>query len=283
MTAEPPCLDKVCEFCRGPIGDAPFKTRRDPDMRCLQHAHELCIKKDKAEREQREIERRLEQEKRDLERYKAYFENGVASALARLPPWAWADVDSPKFTEAVADEKLRAMAHNWTPDDGSLLLLGPTGIGKTSSVIATIRRHARDYHPELKGSQDSIYEDLHYWTPPHYPLGIFSQLLWTKGAAVAFARRNAPLGSEPELLMKAKAASLLIIDDATQEPIGDGGLFEVIDHRYEHHKPTIVTTGLSRTAFRERYGDALDRRLTQEGVGVALESPLKGAPLRAVK
>ena len=48
--------------------------------------------------------------------------------------------------------------------------------------------------------------------------------------------------------------------------------FYVVDARYSQQRPTIVTSGLRPDAFRERYGDAMWRRLTEKGIGDLIDT-----------
>jgi DNA replication protein DnaC len=80
------------------------------------------------------------------------------------------------------------------------------------------------------------------------------------------ARKIHPLGEEePEEVTRAMRASLLVLDDLGAEPL-DTVIFEVLDQRYSRGLPTIVTSGLTPSAIRERYGDAAWRRLSERGV-----------------
>jgi DNA replication protein DnaC len=164
-------------------------------------------------------------------------------------------VGTPEFEQAVANLKLRSVAEKYTIDRGNLLLLGPSGAGKTTTAQAIVRRLACEILAANSG------------------LGCLSTFVWTTGSALAHAYRNWPLGSEPKVIVDAKCSSFLVIDEVGFELIADNVLYQVIDHRYSKCIPTIVTTGLEREAFIARYGVALDRRLTDVGVGMPLEIP----------
>ncbi len=147
--------------------------------------YEILLEKQRLQWEEDHKQSRIREARRS-------YNGWVESQLRALPDFHWADVDSPLFERSVKDKKLRALARKWTPERGSLLLLGPTDIGKTNCVIATIRRFAREYEPAFRQEQMS------------YDRGIFGDVVWTTGAAVTFARRYAALGSEPELIVKCK-------------------------------------------------------------------------------
>lgn len=64
-------------------------------------------------------------------------------------------------------------------------------------------------------------------------------------------------------------AGLLLIDDVNT---GHGTAFEqealqrVVDSRYRHRRPLVMATNLGWQAFRERYGDRVCSRITEDGV-----------------
>jgi DNA replication protein DnaC len=146
----------------------------------------------------------------------------------------------------------------WKPEHGSVLVLGPSGVGKTAAAAFLVRRLS-------EAAVESCARAASSETPE---LDFAARILWTTGAALIVARREHALGvGEPPALWRAKTASLLVLDELGHESgAADPVLLEVIDHRYAQRSPTIVTSGLTRIEFVARYGDALFRRLTEHGV-----------------
>jgi DNA replication protein DnaC len=69
----------------------------------------------------------------------------------------------------------------------------------------------------------------------------------------------------------------IVIDDLGTEYQDAKGNFmaildEVIDVRYDHSAPTIITTNLDATAFKERYGERIADRIRESGRFVSLSA-----------
>jgi DNA replication protein DnaC len=170
--------------------------------------------------------------------------NLVKKALADLPRWATRASDQDR--RAAIHPKLLKAIDNW---DGkrSLVLLGPTGLGKTTSLVeATFRRIAREY-------------DLTNWPVPTF----------TKAATLTQAWRTTKLGEDEidaPIVTTAKTCPLLFIDDIGQEANDpQATLMGIADARYDRGRITIVTSGLKLDSFIERYGDAFLRRFMDAG------------------
>lgn len=244
---------ELCALCTQPIGDRPAKRNRSQ----TQVAHLDCLAR-----------RRNGKEVADLQRIREKYLARLATAVVDVPKWPWARLETVEFERSVPDRRLRAVAEKWTTDRGSMLLLGPSGAGKTTVCVALVNRfhtelsrvdrpkHQCRVNRRIDGGES--YEDI-------FELGILERFVWITGHSLAFARRNAALGSEPELVTRCRNATLLVVDEVGVEPLADSILFEVVNERYARQTPTIVTSGYSRQDFCGRYGDALFRRLTQSG------------------
>lgn len=179
-------------------------------------------------------------------RSSAEFDRRVAlEALERAKrfafvPHAWAD-DRASYERAVANARLRALSNRYSLEAGSLLVLGPTGVGKTVSVARALRRLVAE-----ATRADAPVLRLH----------------WTCASALALARRQHPLGAgEAPELAHAKVVPVLVVDELGAE-LFDPALFEVLDARYQCGAVTLTTSGMRRAELAERYGDAFCRRLT---------------------
>lgn len=174
----------------------------------------------------------------DQRRAARELEWGRRGALVRVPH-AWAD-DLATYEAAVTARHLRAVAERWSLERGSLLVLGPTGVGKTASVARALRRLVRS----ASSPSDPI-------------LGV----RWTTASALAHARRRHPLGAgEAEEVALAIAAPVLVIDELGPEPL-DAAIHDVLDARYARALVTITTAGMRRAELAARYGDATSRRM----------------------
>ena len=83
------------------------------------------------------------------------------------------------------------------------------------------------------------------------------------------ARQQHGLGEgEPPIVRDAVAAPLLLLDDVGQEVVaGTAAIAHVIQHRYDHAKPTLVTSGLTVEQLLSRYGAGVVRRLVETAGG----------------
>jgi DNA replication protein DnaC len=122
-------------------------------------------------------------------------------------------------------------------DTRCALLLGPTGVGKTSAA-----RWARLRHPGL----------------------------WVAARALGACERKHPLGEgDPQLMREAIAAPVLYLDDlGSEEPRDVAVLQYVIDQRYAAAPPraTFVTSALTQVALTSHLGTPYVRRLGEQHV-----------------
>jgi DNA replication protein DnaC len=204
-------------------------------------------------------------EERRIENIRSYATgrdsiNGNAPGFQQIPiAWKWCTCSSAEFRERIG-KKCQAFARTY---DGkaSAILLGSTGKGKTSGVLAALRRLRDEAERETIARTGALPER-------HPTLQKLHGLQWFSGSEIALARKRHALGSgEAKLISDAIYAPLLVIDEVGFEPL-DGALFDVIDARYNKERPTILTSGLTSKAFAEKYGDALWRRLTERGIVV---------------
>ena len=174
--------------------------------------------------------------------------------VSSLPDWmTWARLGSPEFAEKCSLPELRKFAATYHPRDSSVVASALTGVGKTTGLVALAHR-ALDEAKQLG--------DLDHW---------IVRAVWTTGHDLASARREHRLGAgEAPLIAAAKRASVLFLDELGFEPPSEAP-FEVVDVRDRARLPTLVTTGLridpdpSGQSLRQKYGDALVRRLLERG------------------
>ncbi|MFZ5891282.1 MAG: hypothetical protein ACOY0T_09550 [Myxococcota bacterium] len=197
--------------------------------------------------------------------------------LEGVPQWPHARVDSPEFDTKCRSRQIRKFARLYTRERGDGVLSGPSGLGKTTGLVAVAYRQVDEGIKAGIASRFDLDESsvrfsrgqahLEDKRPP--ALVFASAMVWVTAREIVMARRSHELGSEPELLTKCIGASLLFLDEIGSEPHDrDGDLFGVIDARYAAGRPTLATTGLPLKDFEERYGSALLRRLTERGTKI---------------
>ena len=246
-----PVLDE-CAVCNKPIDGARVeKTRRG--FPCSLHVEcwELVLK-EKAE----DDARRLQLAKRYIEEsflYSAKREH-LEQVSGGLPDWPHARFDNPEFRRRASKRILAGLASYSFTDGMPMLVSGDTGTGKTSGVTAMLyswldKAKAAAIAPPSEANHPSFLPSFFFLT----------------GHELVASRRNWRIGSEAPIVEEAKKTGFLILDELGFEPLSDLP-FEVIDHRYRQRRVTIVTTGRKPNEFRDKYGDAMYRRLTEEGI-----------------
>jgi len=134
-----------------------------------------------------------------------------------------------------------------TPKKRVLLLRGITGVGKTTIADAW--------------AQDVIRAGESLEAPPHVVRRAASVRHMT-AAALAGARRRAPLGREAPLVEEAMRASVLVLDELGGEALTDQALIEeVVFDRVTAGLTTLITTGLDKEQLGMRYRAGFVRRI----------------------
>jgi DNA replication protein DnaC len=196
-------------------------------------------------------ERNLElQESRSVRRQQ------VDATIERIVPegMRWARLGTPEWGKVEAKERrVGEFVRRWNRDAGSVLILGPTGVGKTAAAIALMLRILnRAGKPEE--SERNV----------RWALG----MKFVDASELVVARRNSKLGDEAGLVEQAKRASLLVLDELGFETFSQVP-YEVVNARYLSGAPTIITSGLQSSKrgneFANRYGAAFMRRITDRG------------------
>ncbi|GAA2192804.1 ATP-binding protein [Streptomyces bangladeshensis] len=172
-----------------------------------------------------------------------HYRSAVAS-LPQLRTWIDSLVDTAK--EAQAERGAPIAAINTGP---SLLLLGATGVGKTHEAYGAMRELA--------------------------VTGVSARWAATTAADLyAALRPRHGIDSEAEF-RKYRDARLLLIDDlgAERKPteFTEEINFRLINHRYEHHLPTLMTSNVEPKQLAERLGDRVTSRLAEMCERVAIK------------
>lgn len=124
----------------------------------------------------------------------------------------------------------------------SVVLTGPTGSGKTTAGVSML-------HGGLAENFDRA-PTLTY--------------RFASAIALAMARADAPLGTEPRAIRDAVEAGVLLLDDLGSEPARFVDVIaEIVMRRHDADRPLWCTTWLSGREIAARYGGGVARRLLE--------------------
>lgn len=180
----------------------------------------------------------------------------LRDAYASLPSLEWCRFGNEKAESVLRPaQELRAIMSSWNRAKGSLLLLGPTGVGKSVSMVCLAHMH-------LDAARDNDATDER----AEARLRAVAGIRYANAADLARARRNYPLGhGDPPALTDAYECSLLLLDELGREPDGDMTIFEVVDARARRGLPIIAATNLVEQQIRKKYLESGARRLMEFG------------------
>ncbi|MFJ3924521.1 ATP-binding protein [Streptomyces sp. NPDC090022] len=179
----------------------------------------------------------------------------LALADARIPPRYWQALADHPEVAAWVDEVVRAgrpgpSGMRGIAEGPSLLIVGPTGTGKTHQAYGAVR---------------SL-------------LAAGVRLRWEAVTAADLYARLRPrpgLDAERELHTLARCP-LLVLDDlgaAKGSEWTEELTYRLINHRYEYLRPTLLTTNLPIAKLRTALGDRVASRLSEMTHRVILDGP----------
>jgi DNA replication protein DnaC len=147
----------------------------------------------------------------------------------------------------VKDDRLVTAARNWNWSDGNVMLMGQTGIGKTTAAAMLFRRLLGEA-VRLGGIAWQDAESMY----------------WFKAYDLATARKEHQLGrGEAPEVVQACSARLLVIDDLGWENGDVTVITEVLGERHDRCYPTVFTTGRTGDQLGQMYGAAAARRMLE--------------------
>lgn len=193
----------------------------------------------------RERLRRAEQQ-RDAQLRHTNLRRSLGWITERFYDFAPASLGDEEQVTAWAADAVSGASTDW------LLLLGPTGVGKTWQAVAAYRAVCEDLGCE------------------GYAIGVPEMI-----------ERTLPRAPDPLSLRPLEEADLLLLDDLDRglTDYGLSQLFRVINARDSHAgRRTIVTSNLRREELRPALGDRLASRLGHRLRMVAMDGPDRRRP-----
>ncbi len=178
----------------------------------------------------------------------------IYQAASRIPE-QYADLDLSTFP----DRRIASDIFDWWHELPSpwLLLSGDLGTGKTGLTIGLVKR-------ALSEGRSALFRP-------------FVELL--SDIKATFRSRDAAEPDEADLLRALKSVELLALDDLGAERAtgwAQERLFEILNHRYNERKRTILTTNLGPAEMQDHLGDRIVARID----GMAWIYTISGPNLR---
>lgn len=147
----------------------------------------------------------------------------------------------------------------WKRDAGGVLLLGPTGYGKSKVMVALALRIL--VAAEDEQSDASMFD-------------FATRIRYVNGIRLARDARAQKLGAVDAAFQDARGASLLLLDEVGFEGTIDPVLVrDLIRDRYEPYRPTILASGATLAELNKRYGEAAIRTIWERGHLIDLHPP----------
>lgn len=189
-----------------------------------------------------ESRRRLDDGSQDLSARRS----AVAGVLASLPAHCCSRTVRRLELRGRVHGKILAAVDAWGWDSPNLLVIGPTGVGKTSGAAELVRRLVA---LGVGGGGDAF---------------VRAQLIrWQSCRELSEVAREMRLGDGvPEPVLRCQNARLLVLDDIGAQDHAPT-LERILNARYERGWPTITTTGLRSRELTATFGEALVRRMLQ--------------------
>lgn len=162
-----------------------------------------------------------------------------------------------QLLEKITSPRLKVLAEKFHPDKtGGALIMGPTGVGKSVACLCIMLRCMRD---EALADFDASLK-IPFDEPA--PRGNAKSWFSIDAMDLGIAQQRTGLGDpEPQCITQAKDAGNLILDDLGWERgFHVEALIQVAAPRYRRGLATLVTSGETHEALRERYTDAVLRR-----------------------
>ncbi len=218
----------------------------------------------------------------------------LLATAKQIPNWT-AQASSRVLLDAIGDGRLIRGAESALEHRSNLVLMGPTGIGKTAALGWVTRQlgfqwlgggYLRRLRKIVERLPSDRSRELEYEVSRLTRLeATASDIVWATAYEITECAKWHKLGEgEPPLHQALRTKPYAFIDDIGNESRGTEALFSILDTRYESGLTTFASTGLTSDDLADRYGLALVRRLQEvRGKPATVVDLFRQAKVRAVK
>ena len=172
--------------------------------------------------------------------------------VASRIPEEYADLDLTTYPS----QHVAAEVEDWwrSPPQPWLILAGDVGVGKTGLAISAVKL-------ALAAGRSALFRP-------------FVELL--SDIKATYRTRDASAADEADLMAALKSTEVLALDDIGAARVtgwAQERLFEILNHRYNERRRTILTTNLGAAELGERLGDLIVARINGMGHLIAILGP----------
>lgn len=169
------------------------------------------------------------------------------------------------FKELTGIDKEIKRAREAINDDRSVTLFGPRGTGKTHMATCLLRTWFAMNQQKYKQSYE--------WPLPRFVTTTELILAIKKSWS---AQEDIQAETEFGIIEKYGNVPLFVLDDVgpgNWTEWSRGVIYSIVNYRYNHEKPMIVTTNLSLSALSDIVDDRIVSRLCEMGETIAMPGP----------
>jgi DNA replication protein DnaC len=171
--------------------------------------------------------------------------SAARATVAALPPmFTWAGFDAPDLVTRVKDTAAIAKARA-ALDADRVVFTGAAGLGKTALACCLLRAWASSR-------------------------GLRGEFIDAFVLGAARAQHELGRGEAQEIRRAIDAQALVADDIGADKPTMHNAVADVLHTRHANMRPTIVTTGFTVEAIRQRYGDGIARRVFENAVVIEM-------------
>lgn len=150
--------------------------------------------------------------------------------------------------------EIARLISSWAETKEALLILGPTGSGKTWTAAVAVRLWVRSSAEKYEADRKAA---------GRFSGGYYAEIRWENVPDLAREMRD--WDSSAEAHARVTNCTLLVLDDLGAEKDSEflsERIYAVVSHRYDREEPIIVTSNVSAEALNEQWPRLASRLLS---------------------